>query len=47
MQNFHNLYIKKTIIMEYSPNSKGTGQNGRLLDLACGKSGDLSKWKNG
>ena len=46
MQNFHNLYVKKTLIMDYSPNSKGTGQNGRLLDLACGKSGDLSKWKN-
>ena len=46
MQNFHNLYVKKTLIMDYSPNSKGSGQSGRLLDLACGKSGDLSKWKN-
>lgn len=48
-QNFHNLIIKKNLIVDYTPhkltNSKEI-QTGSLLDLACGKSGDISKWKS-
>jgi mRNA (guanine-N7-)-methyltransferase len=48
MQNFHNIYVKKTLILNYSPSklTKSNSQVGKLLDLACGKGGDLSKWKN-
>jgi mRNA (guanine-N7-)-methyltransferase len=50
MQNFHNIFVKKTLIYNYSPSKlsgeKTNKQNGKLLDLACGKGGDLSKWKN-
>ena len=48
MQHFHNLYVKKTLISKYAPSmlNKTNKQTGYLLDLACGKSGDLSKWKN-
>ena len=50
MQNFHNIYVKKTLIYDYSPHhltkEKSNKQVGKLLDLACGKGGDLSKWKN-
>jgi hypothetical protein len=50
MQNFHNIYVKKTLIYNYSPcklgENKSNKQEGKLLDLACGKGGDLSKWKN-
>ncbi len=49
VQNFHNLYVKRNLIIKYSP-SELTGKTtmvGRLLDLACGKGGDLSKWRDG
>lgn len=50
MQNFHNIFVKKTLIYNYSPykltDEKTNKQVGKLLDLACGKGGDLSKWKN-
>ncbi len=41
LQNFHNLVVKMNLIKEVVPKN-----NGKLLDLACGKAGDLSKWSN-
>lgn len=38
MQNFHNLVVKMELIKEVAGKT--------LLDLACGKGGDLSKWTN-
>lgn len=38
MKNFHNLYVKKLLINSVSK----PGDN--LIDYACGKAGDLSKW---
>ena len=40
MKNFHNLYVKKTLIKSVS--KKGD----TLIDYACGKGGDLPKWIN-
>jgi hypothetical protein len=40
MKNFHNLYVKKKII------SSVAKQGDTLIDLACGKAGDLPKWMN-
>lgn len=38
LKNFHNLYVKKMLIT-------GTSKQGdTLIDLACGKAGDLPKW---
>jgi len=38
MKQFHNLYVKKHLIV-------GVGKQGdTLIDFACGKAGDLSKW---
>jgi SAM-dependent methyltransferase len=38
MKNFHNLYVKKKLIV-------GTSKQGdTLIDFACGKAGDLPKW---
>jgi cyclopropane fatty-acyl-phospholipid synthase-like methyltransferase len=41
-QNFHNLIVKKDLIKEVAPKNGG----GKLLDMACGKGGDLNKWTN-
>ena len=38
MKNFHNLYVKKKLIVGVSK------QGDTLLDYACGKGGDLPKW---
>lgn len=38
MKNFHNLYVKKKLIV-------GSAKQGdTLIDFACGKAGDLPKW---
>jgi hypothetical protein len=38
MKQFHNLYVKKHLIV-------GVGKQGdTLIDFACGKAGDISKW---
>jgi len=39
LRNFHNLYVKRRLIMAVS------NPGNRLFDLACGKGGDLSKWR--
>jgi len=41
LQDFHNKYIKDTILLK---TALRTGKN--LLDVACGKGGDLWKWIN-
>lgn len=41
LRNFHNLYVKRRLIQGVS--SRG----GSMLDMACGKGGDLSKWRMG
>jgi len=38
LKNFHNLYVKKLLI------SGASNQGDTLIDFACGKAGDLSKW---
>ena len=38
MKNFHNLYVKKMLIVAASK------QGDTLIDFACGKAGDLPKW---
>ena len=38
MKNFHNLYVKKKLIVGVSK------QGDTLIDYACGRAGDLSKW---
>jgi mRNA capping enzyme/mRNA capping enzyme, catalytic domain len=38
LKNFHNLYVKKTLI------NGTTKQGDTLIDFACGKAGDLPKW---
>ena len=38
LKNFHNLYVKKMLIIGASK------QGDTLIDFACGKAGDLSKW---
>jgi hypothetical protein len=40
MKDFHNLYVKKKLICAVSK------QGDTLIDFACGKAGDLSKWIN-
>lgn len=40
MKNFHNLYVKKMLIVCASK------QGDTLVDFACGKAGDLPKWIN-
>jgi hypothetical protein len=40
MKNFHNLYVKKKLITGVAK------QGDTLIDLACGKAGDLPKWIN-
>lgn len=43
LRNFHNLYVKKILISGIGE-SKGLKT---LIDYACGKAGDLSKWVDG
>jgi hypothetical protein len=38
LKNFHNLYVKKMLI------GGAAKQGDTLIDFACGKAGDLSKW---
>lgn len=40
MRNFHNLYVKNTLIRGV------TNKGDKLIDLGCGKGGDFPKWIN-
>ena len=40
LQEFHNQYIKRDVLLA----STLTGYNKNLLDVACGKGGDIYKW---
>ena len=42
MLDFHNLYVKSTLIKQVANKTNG----GILLDIGCGKGGDLPKWRN-
>lgn len=42
-QRFHNSVVKRNLIKDIAQ----VAGNGALLDLACGKGGDLPKWKDG
>jgi hypothetical protein len=39
LRNFHNLYVKRKLIVGVS------NAGDKLIDFACGKGGDLSKWR--
>jgi predicted NAD-dependent protein-ADP-ribosyltransferase YbiA (DUF1768 family)/predicted RNA methylase len=43
LQDFHNQYIKKELLL----GTTLTGFNKNLLDVACGKGGDIYKWISG
>ena len=43
LQKYHN-FIKRSVLLRPSRNSVEEGMS--ILDLACGKGGDLSKWKD-
>lgn len=42
MLDFHNLYVKSILIKQVATKTNG----GILLDIGCGKGGDLPKWRN-
>uniref|UniRef100_A0A0N5CEW7 mRNA cap guanine-N(7) methyltransferase n=1 Tax=Strongyloides papillosus TaxID=174720 RepID=A0A0N5CEW7_STREA len=47
LRNFNN-FVKSCLIQEFITKLKNEGNyNGQILDLCCGKGGDLLKWKKG
>ncbi len=44
LRDFHNRYVKEDIIYKSVLAGAKQGQ-GRLIDVACGKAGDLQKWR--
>ena len=44
LRSFNN-WVKSTIIHKFSPADDGHGPPLRVLDLGCGKGGDLGKWQ--
>lgn len=44
LRSFNN-WVKSTIIHKFSPTDDGNGAPLRVLDLGCGKGGDLGKWQ--
>jgi SAM-dependent methyltransferase len=43
LRDFHNRYIKEDVLLR--PVLRGGGK--RLIDIGCGKAGDLQKWRRG
>jgi SAM-dependent methyltransferase len=46
MRDFHNRYIKGDLLYDCVLQAGGKGGK-TIVDLACGKAGDLQKWRNG
>lgn len=44
IRTFNN-WVKSTVIHKFSPTEDGNGPPLRVLDLGCGKGGDLGKWQ--
>lgn len=44
LRSFNN-WVKSTIIHKFSPTDDGNGAPLRVLDIGCGKGGDLGKWQ--
>ena len=44
LRSFNN-WVKSTIIHKFSPSEGGDGAPLRILDIGCGKGGDLGKWQ--
>lgn len=44
LRSFNN-WVKSTIIHKFAPTDEGNGPPLRVLDLGCGKGGDLGKWQ--
>jgi len=48
LRDFHNKYVKEDIIYRTILLDGGRGSGGKkLIDFACGKGGDLQKWRRG
>ena len=45
LQHFHNRYVKKSLIEKVS-NSFRKGSSIQVLDVCCGKGGDIPKWRD-
>ena len=44
MRDFHNLFVKKSLIQGVSVTNDKSRRGNILIDFACGKAGDLPKW---
>ncbi len=44
LSNFHNKWIKKTVLLQSTLKPEPGGPQKTLIDIACGKIGDVHKW---
>jgi mRNA (guanine-N7-)-methyltransferase len=44
LKKFNN-WVKSVLIGKFTPRPRGRGTGARVLDIGCGKGGDLNKWK--
>jgi predicted NAD-dependent protein-ADP-ribosyltransferase YbiA (DUF1768 family)/SAM-dependent methyltransferase len=44
LSNFHNKWIKKTVLLQSTLKPEAGGSQKTLIDIACGKIGDVHKW---